>query len=746
MSSFTSASDHATKSQKEFNEALEASAKRRESILTGLQAEGDKTLNTLKSQFAAEKDMRAAKLENLKLQLEQAKQEDEMNQRNLSNLLKARGPRRRLSDEEKEEEAKARELKEAANSQYLNLMNQLNAAELEDVRATKEEEVKITEQSIEIEKVALTERAKAQSEIASNERKTFEERIAATRRFATLQQEIVRKDLQKQLLDPNLKNEPKRREFIERQAQAAIRQARLEGQKQVEALDREHQKRRRAAQFEIAKTAMEGEAAVADKIADNEKKGYEVRLDAAYKAYEKRRQVIEAEMKKDLAADGLIEEERVTIHARAAEAINQLTRDYTDKQTEIYRAGNEKAMEVFQSSYDRREYIIQAANYKSLTAIEQSFRQRQISTTQYEKIQRELEYDSRIRSLMNEVNRQTGLLIATKEGTKERAEVEAAHSKAVYELNKAQREKDQGEENTSWQERIAKLQGWSAASLNIISSVGELRSIHFDRELAQLDELTAANEKLKNAEIDRITKSSLSEQDKAAKIAVINAQAESQQQEIDRRRRRAEIEKARFDKAANIANIITSTALAVVTMLADKTVPGFIRIPLAISVGTLGAAQLAKAIATPLPKFAKGTDSSPEGWAVVGEEGSEMRIDPGGKVSMTPNQATITWLERGTKIVPHDELNESMYRSMMRNTAMMISGQPDDSTNKKLDAVKDAVIWLAGEMKKNQAKAKAPIVNIYDMSVWHAHIKKMCLTNGIRSTENIHVFPGRADY
>jgi len=72
-------------------------------------------------------------------------------------------------------------------------------------------------------------------------------------------------------------------------------------------------------------------------------------------------------------------------------------------------------------------------------------------------------------------------------------------------------------------------------------------------------------------------------------------------------------------------------------------------------VAAAGAIQL-NAIAA--QKFAKGTESSPEGPAIVGEKGRELRIEPSGKMSLTPGKPTLTNLEKGTKIYPADITNE----------------------------------------------------------------------------------------
>jgi phage-related protein len=55
-------------------------------------------------------------------------------------------------------------------------------------------------------------------------------------------------------------------------------------------------------------------------------------------------------------------------------------------------------------------------------------------------------------------------------------------------------------------------------------------------------------------------------------------------------------------------------------------------VPVAIVTGAVGALQLAKVLATPIPQYAEGTDAHPGGLAVVGEgKHNELVQMPGGK-------------------------------------------------------------------------------------------------------------------
>ena len=72
--------------------------------------------------------------------------------------------------------------------------------------------------------------------------------------------------------------------------------------------------------------------------------------------------------------------------------------------------------------------------------------------------------------------------------------------------------------------------------------------------------------------------------------------------------------------------------------------------------GSIGAAQLAFAIAQPLPKYFKGRDDGPAELAWVGEQGTEAIRLQSGKTFLTPDKPTVVYLPEHAKVIPHHEL------------------------------------------------------------------------------------------
>jgi len=195
-------------------------------------------------------------------------------------------------------------------------------------------------------------------------------------------------------------------------------------------------------------------------------------------------------------------------------------------------------------------------------------------------------------------------------------------------------------------------------------------------------------EKKKQKELEIINQSLLSEQDKAAKVTILEARSAAEREQLEKRQRDLRLKQAKFDKAEAIANIIQQTAVSVLA----NSVKSPALIPFIIA---LGALQLARVASQPIPKFAKGTHSSPEGFAEVAEQGPELAIDSRGKAKIY-DKRTLTYLSKGTKIFPanvtKDILNaaeterSSLMKSYNSNVSMSVPDNRDllESTVREL--------------------------------------------------------------
>ena len=251
----------------------------------------------------------------------------------------------------------------------------------------------------------------------------------------------------------------------------------------------------------------------------------------------------------------------------------------------------------------------------------------------------------------------------------------------------------------------AYLRDINRAVNTITSAINELATASFEQAQARLETERNGIEKNAALELERIQNSTLNEQQKADQIIILEAKKQAQIEENDRRRRKLDTERARFERLNSIAGIISGTALAVVNALGDKSTPGPLRIILAATIGALGAAQLVKAIATPVPKYAKGTKNHPGGPAIVGDGGkSERVILPGGETFDTPDKPTLVNLPKGTKVLPDaDAINKAMMAGMIRKQA------EKETRDKVADAVNMQTEILKRALDKNKTKVNTRV-------------------------------------
>ena len=240
----------------------------------------------------------------------------------------------------------------------------------------------------------------------------------------------------------------------------------------------------------------------------------------------------------------------------------------------------------------------------------------------------------------------------------------------------------------------------------------------YTRRINKIQELIDANTKWKDAEITRINASTLSEQDKAARIVQINAQAQAKQDELDKKKRDQQLKQAKFDRDTQVLKIIGET-------LYQASKEGWIT-PAAIAIEVIGALQVTSLLAKPLPKFASGTDSAPGGPALTDERGPELYIEPSGSMFFGNDRPTIRNVEKGTQIIPHDQVNEWLHRYMLIGMSDKLSTtRVDTSTVTAINSMRDLLAVKLDQMAKGQSKQRSrTIVNTKVDLGWGEYLRR----------------------
>lgn len=132
---------------------------------------------------------------------------------------------------------------------------------------------------------------------------------------------------------------------------------------------------------------------------------------------------------------------------------------------------------------------------------------------------------------------------------------------------------------------------------------------------------------------------------------ITEQQAKARNIRIENEEKKMKIKQAQRDKQMAIFQAIIATAQAVVKSLAVGLPVGAVLAGIAAG---LGAAQVAFIAARPLPKFSRGKKDGYEGPGIVGEAGSELRVDADGRMRQY-DKPTVTWIGKKDRIYSHME-------------------------------------------------------------------------------------------
>ena len=263
-----------------------------------------------------------------------------------------------------------------------------------------------------------------------------------------------------------------------------------------------------------------------------------------------------------------------------------------------------------------------------------------------------------------EASRPTGLSTVSQgiggyQPNTELAELRAAHEEKMRLIDEEiERRKKAGEDVTAFEiDKINELNEYKKQSER--SAQEQLQEIEVEiveTTYNMLKDLAAsyyeakleANEEWAEKENERV--------DAQVKSEVISEeQAEAQRQAIENQREQREKEikrkQAISERAFAAFEIGLNTAAAI--MQAAKSVAPPWNVPLIAAMATLGAAQLAAVLATPIPQYAHGTEDHPGGLAVVGEAGKhELVVLPDGTLLKTPRRPTLLDLPPHAEVLP----------------------------------------------------------------------------------------------
>jgi tape measure domain-containing protein len=428
------------------------------------------------------------------------------------------------------------------------------------------------------------------------------------------------------------------------------------------------------AETEAAKAELQIQIERQKAIIDNEEASFAARMSASEEYYRLKNELVQAE------AEG--EKKRITVEigrnrasAKEIETVDKKSNREIEKNKEelgknvfkiIRDNADEQVRLIIASGEAQKEYLREQA-ISELKASEDLYQRGLITKEQYESESLRISNKYDILELYSELDTQKKILEILKQTG---VPVEEQENRLLEIRNKI-REKDL--ENTRNVEKAkteaAKKENEKRAQYEkefndklkelreeVVASAFTIAGSFFDREKNKIQDQIDQIEQRKEAEINAINASSKSEEEKAHAIALLNSQTDAQRESLQRRQRQYDQQKARFDKAKTITEIIGNTAAGVTRALRDYgPVAGA---ALATVVGAIGAAQLAAVIAQPIPRYrdgagVKGRPSHKGGLAQVNDGGKlEVLESPGGDAYVAQGMNAIVDMPAGYKVHP----------------------------------------------------------------------------------------------
>lgn len=190
---------------------------------------------------------------------------------------------------------------------------------------------------------------------------------------------------------------------------------------------------------------------------------------------------------------------------------------------------------------------------------------------------------------------------------------------------------------------------------SMVSGIGEMISSIYDRQIEAIEAEQEANEKAGEEEISRIEaleeRGAITTEEAEARKRAAEDKTAQKNAELEKKKAALRTKQAKFEKATSIAEAAIQIAGGILQTIKQLGFPA--AIPMIAALGAMGAIQLATIIATPIPKYAKGTDSHKGGLAVVGDGGVSETIVTDKGAYITPSVPTLVDIPKGAKVIPY---------------------------------------------------------------------------------------------
>ncbi len=391
---------------------------------------------------------------------------------------------------------------------------------------------------------------------------------------------------------------------------------------------------------------------------DLKKESIELSASREIAAQQKTADELMDELENSRAAGGISDQESADRRAEIEQDLADKIRAIEDKKAsdtaEAERKRTETLLDEIQTRYANEQSARDLDYQRDQTALKKKYAAGEISREEYESqcaqlSERYATATAAAVDMLEEILAQENLTAdererLTDELEKARIDAEtAAADSAIAEMERVKTHDDKLRD-----QRLANLKKWMDYASSAMSAISDLADAIYDAKIEKVEEELDAVSDAYDAESDElddmVDKGVITEEEGEARKRAAKKKTEQKEEELTKKKQQLQYRQAVWDKANTIAQIGLSTALALMQLWVN---PGWpTAIPMQAVVAALGALQLATALATPIPKYAKGTDHHPGGLAIVGDAGKAEVVETPNGYYVTP--ATHTLVDNAT--------------------------------------------------------------------------------------------------
>jgi hypothetical protein len=235
-----------------------------------------------------------------------------------------------------------------------------------------------------------------------------------------------------------------------------------------------------------------------------------------------------------------------------------------------------------------------------------------------------------------------------------------------------------------------------------------------DKQIQSIELVTERQDAATDATIAAIQRSTIGQRQAAEEEAILSAQKSARDTAAKKKEAQDKRAEAQADRDIAVAKVVWSTEAAIAKTF-EEYGPSPLGFALAGVMAALGVVEVATILSKPLPAYAEGVGipgrgEHPGGYALVGEEGTELVKMPGRRPFIV-DEPTLLDLAPNSMVQPlNDMVGDLASIGMMRGFAILNSPGPQDNSVER--AINNQTSQLLRALRKSQRQTVTVISKI----------------------------------